>query len=108
MRLLPSFLGSYSLRFHQVRLADDFVWSALDDAACFGELGAHAHEVDVDVTRALAAFVDAPVQSYQQGVLQLTDDWAWMDDQCQTYQTISDCPLLQSPAAKMPGTFVLY
>ena len=52
------------MRFHQVRLADDFIWSALDDAACFGELGADAHEVDVDVAGALAAFVDAPVQSY--------------------------------------------
>ncbi len=56
-------LGRYSLRFHQVGLADDFVGSALDDAACFGELGADAHEVDVDVARALAAFVDAPNQS---------------------------------------------
>ena len=57
---LPSFLGSYSLRFHQVGLADDFVGSALDDAACFGELCTDAHEVDVDVAGALAAFVDAP------------------------------------------------
>lgn len=60
---MSSFLSSgYSLRFHQVRLTDDFVRGALDDAACFWELGAEAHEVDVDVAGALAAFVDAPVQ----------------------------------------------
>ena len=59
---MTSCLGGYSLRFHQVRFADDFVGSALDDAACFWELGADAHEVDVDVAGALAAFVDAPVQ----------------------------------------------
>lgn len=32
----------------------------MDNAACFGELGADAHEVDVDVAGALAAFVYAP------------------------------------------------
>ena len=61
---LPSSLGCYGLRFHQVGLADDFVWSALDDAACFGELGADAHEVYVDIAGALAAFINAPKSSY--------------------------------------------
>ncbi len=49
---------------HGLRLllpADFLVGGALDDAACFGQLGADAHEVGVDVTGGLAAFVDAPV-----------------------------------------------
>ena len=43
-------------------LANDFVRGALDDAACFGQLGADAHEVGVDIAGGLAAFIDAPVQ----------------------------------------------
>lgn len=41
---------------------NDFIRSALDDAASLGKRGADAHEVGVDVAGGLAAFVDAPVK----------------------------------------------
>ena len=42
-------------------LADDLVRRALDNTTSLGQLSADAHKVGVDVTRGLAAFVDAPV-----------------------------------------------
>lgn len=54
--------GAHGLRRHEIRLADDLVRRALDDAARLGELGADAHEVGVDVAGGLAAFVDAPAR----------------------------------------------
>lgn len=61
--MLMDSLSTYGLRLHFVGLADDLVGRALDDAAGFGELGAHTHEVGVDVAGGLAAFVDAPGSS---------------------------------------------
>lgn len=56
-------LGTYGLSLHEPWLADDLVWSTLDDTAGFGKRGADAHEVGIDVTSSLATFVDAPADS---------------------------------------------
>ena len=55
-----SSLGANSLSLHQLRLPDDFVWSALHNTTSLGEIGAYAHEVGIDVASCLATFVDAP------------------------------------------------
>ena len=60
MELSSSTDSADSLLLHLLREADRLVGSALDDTPGFGELGANAHEVSVDVTGCLTAFIDAP------------------------------------------------
>jgi hypothetical protein len=55
-----SSLGANSLGLHQLRLPNDFVWSALHNTTGLGEIGSYAHEVDVDIASCLATFVDTP------------------------------------------------
>jgi len=53
-------LSTNSLRLHLLWLADDLVWSSLNDTAGLGQLGPHPHEVCVNVASGLTTFIDAP------------------------------------------------
>jgi hypothetical protein len=71
-----------------------------DNTTSDWELRASTHEVGVNLASALTTFIDAPVV-----VLAIVSKYERKDS---AYQTMSDCPRRQSPAANTLGKFVLY
>ena len=91
---------SDSLCLHLIRVSNNLIRRALNDAARLWELCSDTHEIDIDVASCLATLIDAPSSNVSMSPLSHQKN--------KTYQTIKLCPRRQSPAANTPGRLVLY